>query len=107
MRHVDGAQSSGKAVEIGGKNKSEDWETLFETCLNRFEKKGLSLKRGAKLIGIDIKTLYELEKAALGQKFSLGLQSVYRIKKFVLNGKRGGRRVKGVMQYPGKCVPFV
>ncbi|TAK59411.1 MAG: hypothetical protein EPO24_07690 [Bacteroidetes bacterium] len=103
MHGVSGLQTRYNAVEIGGNFLNQDWNALLENCLKRFKNKGLSLKEGAKAIGIDLKSLYELEKAASGHEFSLGRKTVFKIEKYALNTKRGQRKPKPIKSICAVC----
>lgn len=98
---VKGLQSSGNVVENGRKDLSGECQKLYETCLSRFKNKGWSLRDGAKRVGVGHQTLLELEKAAKGEEFCLGEKALFKIRRFVLNGKKGKRKYRSMRPTAG------
>ena len=100
-------QLSGNAEQNLRKISYVSYAKLLEDLQNQLINRGLGMGKAAQMMKVSRSVLFELEQAAKGKPFSLGFTSLWKIKRFILNSRKGTRKVKGVMQYPGKCVPFV
>ncbi len=90
-----------KPLDNVGRISTDTLSEWLGICLKRFKNKGLSERQGAKLIGIDPSTFNELKKGANGDEFTLGEKVLFRIRKFVTNGKRGARKYKSIRPMAG------